>query len=265
MEIIYRLLKRIICPVLLPVLLLFSCKKETPAVVTNQPVVQAYLIPGTVLTVKLYKQKVLTDTSTFGPAIPGQKLSVSDGTTTVSLTETSKGVYTYADTTFLVTGKTYTLSFVYNSVTVSAKTTMPAKPVGFTTLYDSTEYTSGINGATDTVDRFTWQNPDSLNHILVFVGLDGKDFPVNSYFNGSTSFEENTKQKSVYYVLPGIFTYYAHYNVYLYTVNQEYITLLNYNTSGSNSQNLLDAPTNVVNGLGIFTAMQGEMVQFGFL
>jgi len=258
------ILKRIGWTAILPVFLICSCKKDTQNT-TSEPVVQSYLIPGKAVTVRLYTQKSLSDTATYGPALTGLKPTVSDGTNTVKLTETSKGVYTYADTTFLVTGRTYTLSFVYNSVTVSAQTNMPAKAQGFATQYASVSYTSGTSGIADTINRFTWQNPDSLNHVLVFIGLDGKDFPVNAYFSGSPNFEEDTKQRSVYYVLPQIFPYYAHYQVLLYSVNQEYIDLLKSNTSGANSQNLLNAPTNVVNGLGIFTAMQADTVSFAFL
>lgn len=250
---------------IIPIVLICSCKKDDTSA-TSKPVVQAYLIPGTALTVRLYSQKSLSDTSQYGAALTGLKLSVSDGTNTINLTETAKGVYTYADTSFIATGKTYTLSFVYNSVTVSAKTTMLPKAQGFSTLYTTVNYdASTTSGTPDTINRYTWQNPDSLNHVLVFIGLDGTSFPLNPYFNGSTNFEEDTKQKSVYYVLPRIFPYYGHYHVLLYTVNQEYINLLKSNAAGANSQNLLNVPTNVVNGLGIFTAMQADTLNFDLL
>lgn len=259
------LFKRLGWAAILLACLLSSCKKDNTTA-TAKPVVQAYLIPGQALTVRLYTQKSLTDTAAFGAALSGLKLTVSDGTTTVDLTESAEGVYTYADTTYLITGKTYTLSFVYNAVTISAATTMPAKPKGFATQYTTVTYTGSNTSTTpDTINRFTWQNPDSLNHVLVFIGLDGKSFPVNPYFFGSANFEEDTKRQSVYYVLPQIFPYYAHYRVLLYTVNQEYIDLLKSNTAGANSQNLLNTPTNVVNGLGIFTALQADTLNFELL
>jgi hypothetical protein len=43
----------------------------------------------------------------------------------------------------------------------------------------------------------------------------------------------------------------------LFRVNQEYINLLNNNTRTS-SQDLTQIPTNIVNGFGIFTAMQAD-------
>src|ERR1700761_5717578 len=153
MEMIRYKLKQLMLTALLPVLLFCSCKKDTVSA-TSEPVVQAYLIPGNAITVKLYAQKSLTDTAQYGAPITGQKLSVSDGTTTVQLTETARGVYTYADTSFLVSGKTYSLSFNYNAVTVSAKTTMPVKAQNFATQYINVNYTAGTatNGLPDTIN-----------------------------------------------------------------------------------------------------------------
>jgi hypothetical protein len=51
----------------------------------------------------------------------------------------------------------------------------------------------------------------------------------------------------------------------LLSVNQEYIDLLQSNAAGANSQSLVNTPTNVVNGLGIFTAMQSDTLSFNLL
>jgi hypothetical protein len=266
MEMKRSIVKRMMYTALLAAALLYSCKKETLAT-TSEPVVQAYLMPDSIITVKLYGQKSLTDTSSYGPALTGLKLNVSDGTNTVTLTETTKGVYTYANTSFVAAGKTYTLTFSYQSVTVSATTSVPAKPQGFATQYVNVDYTppTTFGGTPDTINTFTWQNPDSLNHVLVFDNLDGKDFPLNAFSGGSQNFEEDTKRKSVYYCLPQIFPYYGHYKVVLLSVNQEYINLLESNASGANSQNLLNVPTNVINGYGIFTAFQSDTLSFNLL
>jgi hypothetical protein len=248
-------------------LLLFSCKKDQ-VTTTTLPVVEAYLVAGNALSVKLYQQKSLTDTATYGAAITGLQLAVSDGSKTVQLTEGSKGTYIYSDTTFLSAGKTYTLTFKYLANTVTAKTTMPAKPLNFATQYVSVTVAGPTprNSLPDTINRFTWVNPDSLNHILVFKNHDGIAFPLSSRGNSKiTDFEVNTERKSVYYATPDIFPYYGHYSVILLRVNQEYIDLLKSNTSSSTSQNLVNTPTNVVNGFGIFTAMQADTLNFDVL
>jgi hypothetical protein len=249
-------------------LLQFSCKKDTANTTTTLPVVEAYLLPGHPLSVKLYQQKSLTDTAKYGAAITGLQLTIFDGSNTVQLTESAKGTYTYSDTAFLTTGKTYTLTFKYLANTVTAKTIMPARPQGFATQYVSVSVAgvSTPNSVPDTINRFTWTNPDSLNHILVFKNPDGISFPLNNRGNNTiTDFEIDTERKSVYYVTPNIFPFYGHYKVILLRVNQEYIDLLKSNTSQSTSQNLVNTPTNVVNGFGIFTAMQADTLSFNVL
>jgi len=246
--------------------LLVSCQKESQSATTDLPVVEAYLMAGHPLIVKLYYQKSLTDTARYGAPIIGQQLYISDGSTKVKLTETTKGTYTYSDTTFLTVGKTYALSFSYLSKEVSAKTVMPAKTQNFATQYVSVTYAGSATGntTTDTLNKFTWNNPDSLNHVLAFYNINDTYFPIANRRGGAGErvYEVDTKRKAVYYITTTDFAYYGDYQVTLLSVNQEYINLLNSNTSGSNSQNLLNIPTNVVNGLGIFTALQADTLNF---
>jgi hypothetical protein len=258
-----------ICVLMGGITLLFaSCKKENQNGSTNLPVVEAYLYAGKTLTVKLYQQKSLTDTAKYGAAITGQQLYVSDGNTQVQLTESSKGTYTYSDTSFLIAGKTYSLQFSYLSKEVTAKTLMPYKPQNFATQYTTVTFArpTDINATVDTLNRFTWDNPDSLNHVLVFNNIDDTFFPLGRGFgfanNSSNIFEVNTDRKSVYNVISNIFPYYGNYQVILLSVNQEYIDVLESNNLNSNSQNLLNIPTNIENGLGIFTAVQADTLNF---
>lgn len=250
------------------VTLLISCKKESQDSSTNLPVVQAYLYPGRTLTVKLYQQKSLSDTAKYGTVITGQELYVSDGSNKVKLTESSKGTYTYNDNTFLIAGKTYTLIFNYLSKDVTAKTVMPSKPQNFATQHPAVNYIRPTNAiaTSDTLNRFTWDNPDSLNHVLVFDNVDDTFFPLGrgTGFGNNTSniFDINTERKSAYYVVSNSFPYYGNYQVILLRVNQEYINIIESNSLNSNSQNLLNVPTNVVNGLGIFTALQADTLNF---
>jgi hypothetical protein len=263
MEIKTYLLKLKLFAGLAAVLVLASCTKESINSSANLPVVEAYLMPGNAILVKLYQQKSLSDTAKYGAAITGLKVYVSDGDKKIQLTESPAGTYTYSDQSFLEAGKTYTMQFNYLTYTVSAKTIMPAKPLNFATQYGTIHVSSSSspNGVIDTLDRLTWQNPDSLNHVLVFKNSDGRAFPLNNFGgNRPVDFELNTSQSSVYYITPNIFPYYGHYQVILLRVNQEYIDLLKSNTSNSTSQNLATIPSNIVNGYGIFTAMQADTV-----
>jgi hypothetical protein len=242
-------------------ILLTSCKKnQSDILATNKPVVEAYLVPGTTLSIKVYQQKSLTDTATYGAALTGLSIGVSDGSKSVKLTESASGIYTYADQSFITSGKTYTMQFTYANVLISATTIMPGKPQNFT-LSDSVFHVpSTINPLYADVVRATlrWSNPDSLYHLLVFKNLDNDPYYI-SYIrsNNEPSFQINAERASYYNLVQSSFNYYGHYKVILMRVNQEYINILTTNIS-RDSQALLNEPTNVTNGLGIFTAMQTD-------
>lgn len=245
-------------------MLMVACKKEVASTTTNEPVVEAYLIPGEAVTVKLYYQKGLTDTSTYGSPITGQQLTISNGSTTETLTETASGTYTYSDASFVKTGLTYSLSFKYQGTTVSASTTVPTKPENFKSLYTSgTVSALDMSARADTLNIYTWSNPDSLNHVIVFKDTSALPIAVDARAVGQkVNFELNAKTAASYVVTPGNFNYSAGYRVILFRINQEYVNILKSNAAGANSKDLLNTPTNVVNGLGIFTSMQGDTLYY---
>ena len=249
------------------VLVFSSCKKNSTDSSVNLPIVEGYLIPGHALIIKLYQQKSLTDTNKYGAAITGLQVYVADGSKEILLTEAAKGTYTYADQSFLTVGKTYTLQFKYLAYAVSAKTVMPGKPLNFATQHSVVTFSpSGSRTERDsTLDKLTWDNPDSLNHVLVFNNADGPAFALGTFGGGgnrSANFELNTSKANYYNLTPQSFPYYGHYQIILMRVNKEYIDLIKSNTSNSTSQNLTNVPTNVVNGFGIFTAMQTDTLSF---
>jgi plastocyanin len=238
-----------------------ACKKNsTDTNAVNKPVVEAYLVAGQPLSVKVYQQKDLTDTATYGVALTGLSINVSNGTQTVKLTEGANGTYTYSDAAFITANKTYSMQFTYNNTSVSASTVMPGKPVGF-------KLTDSVFHEPNTLDQayndkvletITWTNPDSLQHMLLFKNTDSNPFEIIAVRNNrNASFEINTERASTYSITQTTFKYYGFYKVILLRVNDEYINVLTSNTRGT-SQNLVNTPTNVVNGLGIFTAMQAD-------
>ncbi|MFC0515661.1 DUF4249 family protein [Mucilaginibacter angelicae] len=238
-----------------------ACKKNSSDLnAVNKPVVEAYLVAGQPLSVKVYQQKYLTDTATYGAALTDLSINVSNGVQTVKLTETANGTYTYSDAAFVTAGKTYSMQFTYDNVAISASTVMPGKPEGF-------KLTDSVFHVPNTIDpayndkvlqTVTWTNPDSLQHLLLFKNTDSNPFEIIAVrSNRNPSFEINTERTSTYSITQTTFKYYGAYKVILLRVNNEYINVLTTNTRGS-SQNLVNTPTNVVNGLGIFTAMQAD-------
>ena len=244
------------------IMVLVSCKKQTVYSTADEPAVVGYLIPGQPISVKVYQQKGLSDTATYGALIAGLKLTISDGSNNVQLTETALGTYTYNNLSFLVTGKTYTLNFTYKNSIVSASTTMPAKPTGFDASHTlvnipaitSTKYQDSI------AVKYKWNNPDSLYHVLVFKNEDTIKTNLGQFRPNTASFTINSKQDASYTLYYHTLSYIGNYNIILYTVNKEYLNLLTSNASTS-SQSLSNPPTNVINGFGIFTAMHADTIK----
>jgi hypothetical protein len=238
-----------------------SCKKVNPTTAGDRPVVIGYLLAGHPLTVKVYQQKAFSDTAAYGPLIGGLQLQMSNGEQTVNLTETKAGNYTYTDSTFLQTGKTYTLQFTYTSIAVSATTTIPVKTSGYTA--SRTEFARLSLATPDelaaTAVRFSWNNPDSLYHVLVFKNDDANTY-ASAGGNLPSNFTIDVKKVEAYDVKYRQFRYSGFYSVILYTVNKDYSDILTTNTNTS-SQNLTNPPGNIQNGYGIFTGMQADTIR----
>lgn len=257
MEIKYKQLPYLL--LLLSAMILVSCSKETTSTVADRPVVIGYISPGRPISVKVYSQKDITDTAVYGPVITGLKPTITDGSKSITLTESASGTYTYSATNYLTTGKTYTLQFAYNNTIVSASTVMPGKPTNYKISRDSLNIPLSVS-PTAVALRFTWDNPDSLYHVLVFNNDDPNAFNIHPNRNNQLNFSFDTKRAAAYDVYYSQLNYIGVYHVMLYRVNKEYIDILSSNTNTS-SQKLTNPPSNVTNGYGIFTAMQADTLR----
>jgi hypothetical protein len=252
------------------VLLLFTaaaCKKDA-ADYSALPVVEAYLMPGKNVEVRVSLQKDLVDTNAYGIPVSGLSLTVSNGTATKTLTEDKTGHYILNDLTFIKARAVISLSFSYNNLPVTASTVVPDKPSQIVTSSDTVTIPKQVFGSAQTPFvpvNLSWANTGSYNHIVVFRYLETFKSIISNRFNSdtTTSVEVNAVKASGYELTQGTFRYYGNYKVILMRVNQEYIDMLK--NSSTSSQNLTNAPTNVKNGLGIFTAMQADTLSKNLL
>lgn len=240
---------------------LFSCKKESTVLADyTRPVVQAYLIPGTAVEVKVYYQKYLDDTISHGFPLKDLKLKLSDGTQTVSLTEISDGIYQYADPDFIRDKGTYKLNFDYLGKTVSAETTVPDSPIGFSasaTTQAVPVFSFGTEPEAFVPVTFKWNNPDLGHYMIVFKNTDVSPTRINSRDTRAyKDSEEILGQVASFQTQQMTFNFLGNYKVLLYHINKEYSDALN--SGGGTSLNLTNPYTNVLNGLGIFTAMRAD-------
>lgn len=249
--------------VLLAIIALFisfsACRKQA---IDNStlPVVVGYLIPGQPVSIKIYQQKDITDTAVYGPLVSGLKLTLTEGSHTYSLSETTTGTYTYADLSILSAGKTYKLSFDYGGKPVSATTVMPTKPTGYKTDYNIVYASSSATPGVTLPPAFTltWDNPDSLYHVVVFKSDQSSPPSISGRgFNAPINFTIDAKNAATLPVYARSFNYYGTYRAILYSVDKAYSDALKSNAN-TTSQQLTDPPTNIVNGYGIFVSAQTD-------
>jgi len=245
-------------------LFMCSCKKgDSLDSDYTRPVVEGYLVPGKSVLVKVYYQKYLDDTISLGFPVTDLKLKISDGSKTVELTEGADGNYAYGDTTFVVENKTYSLSFDYNNKIISSETTVPNKPTGFVTS-DSLQKVPvmdfGTTPATFVPITLSWNNNVGGHYMMLLKNTETSRTSVNPRNNGAYRDTEVTLgQVSSFQTQQMTFNYLGNYQAILFHINKEYSDALNNN--GGSSLNLTNPYTNIVNGLGIFTAMQADTLK----
>jgi hypothetical protein len=154
------------------------------------------------------------------------------------------------------------LNFNYDSKELSSQTIIPSKPEGFassaTSIIVSGVYGGGM-GAGIPLEPVTlnWENDDNQYHMVVVENIETNptliytdtDAPVRSFRNAPTiAVTQDLNMRS--------FSYYGNHRLILFKLNPEYAAL--YEQLGTSSLDIVAPPTNITNGLGIFTGINAD-------
>jgi hypothetical protein len=237
-----------------------ACKKDGgDAAIADRPIVEAYLISGKAVSMKIYQQKGLLDTASYGAPISGLSISFSNGTKTISLKETTTGVYTSTETDLIIPGTTCSFNFTYNGSAVAGETNVPGLPVNFSASSLDQPVPSPDPDSSQTTFNaitFTWNNVDKGYYLMVFRNQEATPNRIGSGFGRRDNYrdlEEYLGQASTFKTQRMTFNFAGYYDTYLFHINEEYNNIIN--SSSTSSLNLTNPPSNIKNGLGIFTAM----------
>lgn len=162
------------------------------------------------------------------------------------------------------------MAFTYFEKDISSSVTVPLPPDDFrligsnTIVYDPKEDNSNNN----TEVKIKWENQDK--NYFSYVTKNIEEDPVKATTGGSSlglllglGFQmEGPVQTDSMTVTPYALTHYGRHDVILYRLNQEYINL--YKSEEQDSRNLNEPPTNITNGLGIFTAFNSDTLRVVF-
>ena len=246
----------------------------------QKPIVEAYLAPGHPISLKVYTEIPYAETSEgVSEPIEGLSIKITGSNGKVfNLKSVDKGVYE-SDSNELIEGAPtrYKMEFEYKGRMISAETEIPEKPVGFTIstnqIYRTqVDLSSGgprpggsLGGIDNTPVELSWSNPENVYHFIAVENIEtepqqiiippsGSDFPTFRF-----RFTNEPLLGTHINIQPQSLEYFGNYDVILYRINPDYSAL--YQSSGTTTQNLSTPPSNITNGLGIFTGINADTLK----
>lgn len=254
-------------------MILPACTETETLETIDEISIQAYLFAGQPLTgIKI--GRVIPLDSTQAEAAP------TDLEPVVRDEAGNRYVLTYQadDTTYahealvIESGQRYWLELAYQDKLITAETFVPAAT-------DSIEISDTSIGRVQVNDFADLQNqtrPDPVEVSWTEVGdayyfvsvsnTESDPTPIVTLFDegeGPRRFVDQTEPSTeTFYVLNAFqdITHYGNHKVEVFTVNPEYVALYEDNSSGAGSIN--EIRTNIVNGFGIFTGVNSQVVGF---
>lgn len=258
-------------PVLLFVACLSSCSEDKEISSDPNPlVVEAYLHVNRPV-------KVMVSNLAGVQPVDVDQLSVSimSNQGVVILASVGDGIYT-SDSNVLVRGDAgdYTLKIATSAGEISSLTVVPTKPADFQLsgtemTIEPIDFSSGFpfgNPSEESVE-LSWSNPSDEYYFTFFQNIEDNPELINSALDtiGGNApmlfFRGEPIQGNSSTIRSSQFQYYGRYHVILFHVNPDYAALYK-EQENTSSLNLTSPFTNVVNGLGIFTAIHSDTILF---
>ncbi|MDP4282502.1 MAG: DUF4249 family protein [Bacteroidota bacterium] len=242
---------------------IISCRKSVSEDFSNQPVVESYLLPGEKVTVKISAESPYEVNATSEKDINKLQVKIRYLGVWYSLIPMGDGVY--KDTTGIIKiipDSTYKLLFSYNNITISSSTIIPGKPTSVTqsvTQVKIKQFDPDNPSWTQPPDpiKITFSNGDESYYFLTVECMDSIKVPI---FKDSIPDNDILSSQPMIgteiYIQPMSIRYFGKNRIVLYHINPEYSTF--FMQQNSTSQDYQEPPTNVVNGLGIFTGINTD-------
>jgi len=264
--------------VLFSVLIITACTEDTPFVPESDlVVVRAYLYANEPVTeIQLASTVGLGSEDSVGPPISDADVKLFKDGVTYQLEPTPgrEGYYHYPGTDLSVhAGDEFKIEVAYFGKLASAESAVPPAPVGVEMTLDELvvqEFTRrggfGFGRRFMVEDtnavRVTWLNEDNSSYYVTLENVESDPQAIESAF----AFMRPNRIISIpitgdeYLVSLISVTHYGQHKAKVYRVNQEYVDL--YSTRAQDSRDLNEPLTNVVNGLGVFTAFNSDSAFF---
>ncbi len=260
-------------PVLGMVLLLAAlsaCDEESPVAAESPSlVVQAYLYAGeNVRDIRLSTTLPLGSSDSIAPPVDDARVTLIKNGQSYPLISTGNGLYASAGADPVVAaGDHFDLDIVWGTRHITSSTVVPDAPAGVTlapdTLWIPTSASMTYLRSDSARTRVTWTQAEGA---LWYVTAANIETDPEAIVLGS----EPLRQARGRFITPPIggsaytlsilnLSHYGRHTVTVYRINTEYAAL--YLSREQNSRDLNEPATNIVNGLGVFTAFNGVQRQ----
>lgn len=230
-------------------------------------VVRAYLFAGQPVTdIQLTETLPLGSTDSSAPPVNDAAVTlVKDGRSyPLERSAGDSGYYHYPGSDLaVVAGDRFELVVLYRGRTVTARTTVPAAPEAVALSRDTMIIPENpdITFLRSDSSRVTvsWTSAPGALWYVVVENMDPDPAPIvlpNAPFNRARQrFIAPPAEASAFTIGVMNLTHYGRHRITVYRINEEYAAL--YRTRQQDSRDLNEPLTNIVNGLGIFSAFNG--------
>lgn len=243
-----------------------ACQEENlNSLTTETAVVEAYLIAGQAFdSIKISQSNSYSSNDSLVITLDNLDLSISDGNNTFSLESVGNGIYNYLNAQ-VQSGLSYSLEFEHLGKTVSAVTYVPEEKAAIASADEITMEKIELGtfpnlGEQPDPIEIQWDNSEGDYFYVVVQNIEDDPEVINELF-------EDRGIRFTFISEPQITDFYAidprreiqqfgMHQIIIFRVNPEYAAL--YETSGTTSTTITQPPTNVVNGLGLFTGLSSD-------
>lgn len=241
---------------------------------TELIVVQAYLYAGEPVTdVRITSTLELGSEETHAPPINDANVALIKNSIRYELEPSpgDSGYYHYGGSDLSIeTGDKFKIEVEYSGIVITGETEVPPAPRNISlsqttiTVPDFSNFTQG-NRPDLSSSQFSikWENEDHLLHFVVVDNIDENPVSIESpgmgfarRFNFISQPTNNDSIRINFMTLEQL----GLHRVKVYRINQEYADL--YETQSQDSRDLNEPLTNIVNGLGVFSAFNSDSTFF---
>ncbi len=246
-------------------ILFLACEKQSTEVIESKTtVVEAYLHAGkTIDSLKITQSLSLTIADSI-IALDDLVVNISDSNNQYTLNSIGNGIYQNTEL-IIENDKSYRLEIERDGAVISAETYIPNKKETQISLTQvalpKIELNTPIGIPTGSIDavEITWDNSEGDYYYTSISNIEIDPETVNENDTGqlSRSIISEPQISSFYAIFPRReFSHYGTHQIIVYRVNPEYAAL--YESSGNSTLSLEEPPTNIENGLGIFTGASSD-------